>query len=42
MNFTLSMDEELVERARKVARAAMGTSLNQMIRDYIEALAGKV
>jgi antitoxin component of RelBE/YafQ-DinJ toxin-antitoxin module len=39
MNLTLGVDRRLVERARKAA-AAMGMSLNQAIRLYIEQLAG--
>ena len=39
MNLTLSVDERTVERARDVARQ-QGTSLNALIRDYIEMLAG--
>jgi hypothetical protein len=39
MNVTLSIDERVVEKARKRA-AALGKSLNQLIRDYLEALAG--
>ena len=39
MNVTLSIDDQLVERARKRA-AALGKSLNQVIRDYLERLAG--
>jgi hypothetical protein len=39
MNVTLSIDEHLVARARKKAEA-MGKSLNQLIRDYLERLAG--
>lgn len=39
MNVTLSVDEQLVERARKRANA-MGKSLNQVIRDYLQKLAG--
>ena len=35
MNITLSIDEKLVERARRLA-AAHGTSLNQMIRRLLE------
>jgi hypothetical protein len=31
------MDEQLVERARKVARA-MGKSLNQLVREYLREL----
>jgi hypothetical protein len=39
MNVTLSIDEQIVERARQKAKA-MGKSLNQAIRDYLESLAG--
>ncbi|MEO9184910.1 MAG: DUF6364 family protein [Kofleriaceae bacterium] len=39
MNLTLSVDEVLVERARESARQR-GTSLNALIREYIEVLAG--
>ena len=39
MNITLSVDERIAEQARKVA-GAMGKSLNQAVRDYLEALAG--
>lgn len=39
MNLTLSIDEQLLARARKRADA-MGKSLNQMIRDYLQAVAG--
>lgn len=39
MNVTLSIDEQLVARARKKAEA-LGKSLNQLIRDYLESLAG--
>lgn len=41
MNLTLAVDDSLVERARQVARQ-QGTSLNALIRDYIETLAGQV
>jgi hypothetical protein len=41
MNLTLAVDEALVERARAVARE-QGTSLNALIREYIEQLAGQV
>jgi hypothetical protein len=40
MNITLSVDQDLVERARKTARA-MGKSLNQVIRDHLAYLAGE-
>jgi Family of unknown function (DUF6364) len=39
MNVTLSIDEQLVARARKKADA-LGKSLNQLIRDYLQRLAG--
>jgi uncharacterized protein DUF6364 len=39
MNITLSIDEQLVARARKRAEA-LGKSLNQAIRDYLLNLAG--
>lgn len=38
MNLTLSIDERVVKQARKVAQA-MGTSLNQLVRDYLRQLA---
>jgi hypothetical protein len=39
VNLTLSLDERLVKRARKKAEA-MGKSLNQVVREYLERLAG--
>ena len=39
MNITLSVDEQLVERARTRANA-LGKSLNQLVRDYLQKLAG--
>ena len=39
VNVTLSIDEQIVANARKRA-AAMGKSLNQLIRDYLEKLVG--
>jgi hypothetical protein len=39
MNITLSVDEQLVARARKRADA-LGKSLNQLIRDHLQRLAG--
>lgn len=39
MNLTLAIDEHLAERARAVARAE-GTSLNELIRRYLEQLVG--
>ena len=40
MNITLSVEDEVVRRARHTAQR-MGTSLNQIIRDYLEELAGR-
>jgi hypothetical protein len=40
MNLTLSVDEATVDRAREVARQ-QGTSLNALIRTYLEDLAGR-
>jgi antitoxin component of RelBE/YafQ-DinJ toxin-antitoxin module len=39
MNITLSVDERIAEQARRAA-SAMGKSLNQAVRDYLEQLAG--
>jgi hypothetical protein len=39
MNVTLSIDEQTVARARKKAEA-LGKSLNQLIRDYLQRLVG--
>ncbi|MFP4378129.1 MAG: DUF6364 family protein [Spirochaetales bacterium] len=41
MNITLSADRELVEKAREYA-AAHGTSVNQLVRDYLERLVGEI
>ena len=40
MNVTLSIDEQLVARAREKAEA-LGKSLNQLIRDYLKTVAGE-
>ena len=40
MNVTLSVDDEIVRQARRQAEA-MGTSVNQLVREYLESLAGK-
>lgn len=40
MNLTLSIDDQVVARAREKA-AALGKSLNQLVRDYVEQLAGR-
>ena len=39
MNITLSIEESIVKRARKRAEA-MGKSLNQLVREYLEQVAG--
>jgi len=39
MNITLSIDEQLVERAREKLRA-VGKSINQEIRDHLQHVAG--
>jgi antitoxin component of RelBE/YafQ-DinJ toxin-antitoxin module len=38
MNVTLSIDQRIAEEARRAA-GAMGKSLNQALRDYLEQLA---
>ena len=40
MNVTLSIDEKLLARARELAYER-GTSVNQLIRDYLERLTGR-
>jgi len=40
MNITLSVEDEIVQRARRRAEA-MGKSVNQLVREYLEQLAGK-
>ena len=40
MNITLSVDEQVAQRARQAAQR-MGKSLNQLVRDYLEQLAGE-
>ena len=39
MNITLSVDKSIVKRARKRAEA-LGKSLNQLVREYLQQLAG--
>lgn len=39
MNVTLSIEEKLLARARELAHQR-GTSVNQLIRDYLERLTG--
>ena len=40
MNITLSIDDEVIHRARRRADV-LGTSVNQLVREYLEQLAGK-
>jgi hypothetical protein len=40
MNLTLAVDDEVVRQARRHADAT-GTSINQLVREYLERLAGK-
>lgn len=39
MNLRLSLDEYTIARAREVAKAS-GKSLNQLVREYLQGLAG--
>lgn len=39
VNITLSIDQEVIEKARRQAEV-LGTSVNQLVRDYLEQLAG--
>lgn len=41
VNLTLSLDDRLLERARRLA-GRRGISLNQMIRDYLAEITGEV
>lgn len=40
MNVTLSLDDDVIREARRRAEA-MGTSVNQLVRDYLEQFVGK-
>ena len=40
MNITLSINDEVMHKARRRAEA-LGTSVNQLVRDYLAQLAGK-
>jgi len=40
MNLTLSIDDEVIRDARRRAEA-MDTSVNQLVREYLEQLVGK-
>lgn len=39
MNLTLSVDKRVAEKARKAARS-LGKSLNHLVREFLEDLAG--
>ena len=41
MNVTLSVDERVTNEARRRAEA-MGTSVNQLVREFLEQFAGKI
>lgn len=40
VNVTLSIDDDVIREARRRAEV-MGTSVNQLVRDYLERFAGK-
>jgi len=40
VNITLSIDDDVIGEARRRANA-MGTSVNQLVRDYLEQFVGK-
>jgi hypothetical protein len=40
MNVTLSISDEIIHEARRRAEA-MGTSVNQLVREYLEQFAGR-
>jgi hypothetical protein len=40
MNLTLSIDQRVLEKAR-ITAAAMGLSVNEMVRRYLEKVAGE-
>lgn len=40
MNVTLSVDDEVIQEARRRAEA-LGTSVNQLVREYLGQFAGK-
>jgi hypothetical protein len=40
VNITLSVDEQTVDKTRRIARA-MNKSLNRLVREYLEQLAGQ-
>lgn len=40
MNLTLSVEDEVIQNARRTAEA-LGSSVNRLVREYLEQLAGK-
>jgi len=40
VNLTLSIDDDDIQKARRHAEA-LGTSVNQLVREYVQQLAGK-
>ena len=40
MNVTLSIEDDVIRRARRKAEA-MGTSVNQLVREYLDQFSGK-
>jgi Family of unknown function (DUF6364) len=40
MNITLSVEDEVIQNARRTADA-LGSSVNRLVREYLEQLAGK-
>jgi hypothetical protein len=40
LNVTLTVDDDVIFRARRHAES-LGTSVNQLVREYLEQLAGK-
>lgn len=40
MNLTLSIDDKVIQKARRRAET-QGKSVNQLVREYLEQLAGK-
>ncbi|MFN7934661.1 MAG: DUF6364 family protein [Bryobacteraceae bacterium] len=40
MNITFSIDDEVFDKVRREAEA-MGTSVSQLVREYLETLAGE-
>ena len=40
MNITLSFEDQVIQNARRTAEA-LGSSVNRLVREYLEQLAGK-